>query len=144
MASSMRYGLVGMVALALLTTVHWLRDQALPPEATRDYLLGVVPNFAAAIAITYVLLSIWSEREHKAGFAGSRRAFLICAGISGVGLLGWEMTQMASDRLVFDPHDIGATLLGLATARVILPAIGAGRPAKSHIPDDTPTPPQLG
>ncbi len=119
MGLSTRYALTGIAALALLSGVHWLRDQALPPEPTRDYLLGVGPNFAAAIAITFVLLSIWSDRNKQAVFAESKRAFFICATISGVGLIAWELFQTTSKRLVFDPHDLGATLVGIGVAGVM-------------------------
>lgn len=111
--------MAGIAALALLSGVHLLRDQALPPEPTRDYLLGVGPNFAAALAITFVLLSIWSDRNKDAAFAASKRAFFICAAISGIGLTAWELFQMTSKRLVFDPHDLGATLVGIGVAGVL-------------------------
>lgn len=116
MRASTRYGLVGIAALALLAGVHWLRDVrvALPP--TGVYLLGVLPNFAAAIAITFVLLSIWTDQNRAAGVASVKRAMLICALISGVGLVAWEFFQKTSDRLIFDPHDLGATLVGLVAA----------------------------
>ncbi|WP_373488057.1 hypothetical protein [Blastomonas sp.] len=119
MGQSTRYGLVGIGGLALLTAVHWLRDQALAPEPVQDYLLGVLPNFAAAIAITFVLLGIWSDAKREAGYAKTRRSFFICAGISGLGLIAWEFFQTTSDRLVFDLHDIGATLVGLGVSALL-------------------------
>ncbi len=119
MRGSMRYGLAGISGLGLLTIGHWLRDLALPPQRTVDYLLGVIPNFAAAIAITFVLLSIWSDQYRDASFATTLRALLVSASISGVGLISWELIQGTSNRLVFDPHDIGATLVGVATAAIM-------------------------
>ncbi|HQS70046.1 MAG: hypothetical protein B7Y36_17890 [Novosphingobium sp. 28-62-57] len=123
MGSSTRYGLAGIAALALLAIVHGLRDKALPPEPTRDYLLGVLPNFAAAIAITFVLLSVWADQNKDARPAAARRAFRISAAISGTGLIAWELFQMSSKRLVFDPHDLGATLVGVGVAGVVFSAI---------------------
>lgn len=123
MRASTRYGMVGIAALALLTSVHWLRDQALASSTAHDYLLGVLPNFAAAIAITFVLLSIWSDQKHEAGFAETKSVFFACAGTSGSGLLAWEFVQISSDKFMFDLHDIGATLVGLALASLIFSAI---------------------
>jgi hypothetical protein len=55
---STRYGVVGISALGLLSLVHWgRRSQYDGPEIVM-YLMGVMPNVAAAIAIPFVLLSI--------------------------------------------------------------------------------------
>ena len=32
---------------------------------------------------------------------------------SGIGLIAWELMQLTSSALVFDIHDIGATMVGL-------------------------------
>ncbi len=119
MRLSTRYGLTGIAALGLLTAGHQLRGMGLSPQATRDYLLGVLPNFSAAIAITFVLLSIWRDQNSEVGFILVKRAFLICASISGFGLLAWELFQKTSSRLVFDPHDVGATAIGIGAATVL-------------------------
>ncbi|MGZ8284149.1 MAG: hypothetical protein ACXW27_03260 [Allosphingosinicella sp.] len=114
-----RYGLAGMGALALLSLVHWLRGIAMFRRSTVDYLLGVLPNFAAAIAIAFVLLSIWADRNRDSTFEAARRAYFACASISGLGLMGWEVFQKTSNRLVFDPHDVGATLVGIGMASLL-------------------------
>lgn len=116
MRLSTRYGLTGIGALALLAAVHQLRGMELSPQPSRDYLIGVLPNFAAAIAITFVLLSIWSDQNPNADFASAKRPFIICASISGLGLLAWELFQKTSSRLVFDPHDVGATVVGIGVS----------------------------
>jgi hypothetical protein len=116
---STRYGLTGIGALGLLAAVHRLRAIERSPQPFSDYLLGVLPNFAAAIAITFVLLSIWSDQNKKANFTQAKRPFLLCASISGAGLLAWEFFQKTSSRLVFDPHDVGATLLGIGAANIL-------------------------
>lgn len=118
-----RYGLSGIGALGLLTAVHWLRGLAFLPSPLGDYLLGILPNFAAAIAIAFVALSIWSDQNRDADFASTKRAFLFTAAMSGAGLLAWEFFQQTSDRLVFDPHDIGATLVGLGAAGLLFHAL---------------------
>lgn len=96
----MRYGLAGMSGLSLLAFVHRLRAEAPPPDPAVDYLLGVAPNFAAAIAILFVLLGIWADQKREASFATAHRAFALCASISGLGLTAWEFVQRASDRSI--------------------------------------------
>lgn len=125
MQMSTRFGLTGIAALALLTAVHQLRGIEWSPHPAGVYLIGVLPNFAAAIAITFVLLSIRADQQRNADWTSTRRAFLACAAISGVGLLAWELFQRTSDRLVFDPHDIAATFVGLGVAGVLFIALTA-------------------
>ncbi len=119
MTLTTRYGLAGIGALALLSLVHWYRTSGLSPLPGGDYLLGVLPNFAAAIAIIFVLLSIWSDQRRGADFASTKRAFIVAASISGIGLTAWEFFQKTSRRLIFDPHDLGATLVGLGAAGLL-------------------------
>ena len=119
MRVSTRYGLAGIGALGLLTTVHWLRDLAWSLPGIADYLIGVIPNFAAAVAIIFVLLSIWSDQNRDADSASLNRALRVSASISGAGLLCWELFQRMSHRLVFDLHDIVATLVGVGTAYIL-------------------------
>jgi hypothetical protein len=116
---STRYGLAGIGSLSLLAAVHQLRDAVSSPRPTSDYLLGILPNFAAAIAITFVPLSIWSDQNRQADFALAKRPFLVCACISGLGLLAWEIFQKTSTRFVFDMHDLGATAIGVGAATLI-------------------------
>jgi len=116
---STRYGLVCIGALSLLSLVHCLRDITAGRQFAADYLLGVTPNFAAAIAITFVVLSIWADQKPDATPTAATRAFVFCALISGLGLLGWEFLQKTSNRFVFDPHDVGATMIGIGMAIVL-------------------------
>lgn len=119
MRLSTRYGLVGIGALALLSLVHWLRDAKRFPNPTSDYLLGVLPNFVAAIAIAFVILSIWADQNRNAKFEAARGPYLICASVSAFGLLAWELFQKTSNRFVFDTHDIGATMVGIGMASLL-------------------------
>lgn len=129
MQLSTRYGLTGIGALGLLAAVHQLRDVERPPQPISDCLIGVLPNFAAAIAITFVLLSIWSDQNPKASFTSARRRFLLFAAISGIGQFDWELSQKTSGRLVFDPHDVAATIVGVGTAAILFYLI---RPPSSN------------
>lgn len=113
MKLSLRYGLVGIGALGLLSLVHWGRKLQYDGPAAAEYLMGVLPNVAAAIAIPFVLLSIWADQKPNASYANSRQTFVVLTLLSGVGLIAWELVQQSSRTLVFDLHDIGATILGL-------------------------------
>ena len=119
MKASTRYGFLGIGALSLLSLVHWLRETPAWQRPVGSYLLGVTPNLTAAIAITFVLLSIWADQRPGARFAQSARAFVLCAAISGLGLLGWELFQKTSNRFVFDPQDVGATFVGIGVASLL-------------------------
>lgn len=120
---STRYGVVGIGALALLTAVHQLRKTTWVWSPAGDYLIGILPNFAAAIAITFVLLSIWADQNRDAVFASIKRPFAMCGSISLLGLLAWEAYQRTSNRFVFDLNDIGATIVGVAAAVLLFYSI---------------------
>ena len=87
------------------------------------YFLGVLPNFAAAIAITFVLLSIWTDQKSPMTYRAARVRFLVSATISGIGLVVWEFVQSTGHKLVFDIHDILATLIGLCAAALLFQAV---------------------
>ena len=114
MKLSTRYGLVGIGALGALSLVHRCRKLQYDGPASADYLMGVLPNVAAAIAIPFVMLSIWADQKPTATYPAARQSFVVLTLFAGLGLIAWELIQQSSRTLVFDPHDIGATLLGLA------------------------------
>ena len=116
MKLSTRYGLVGIGALCALSLVHWGRESQYHGAETVLYLMGVLPNVAAAIAIPFVLLSIWADQNQSASYAIARRSFVVVALGTGVGLIGWEFIQQTSRTLVYEIHDIGATFLGLGVS----------------------------
>ena len=113
MKLSTRYAVVGLAALGILSLVHRVRGWPFRSGGITDYLIGVLPNVAAALAIPFVLLGIWAEQRREATDVSARRGFLRLTLVTGVGLIGWEFLQQGSRRLVFDAHDIGATLVGL-------------------------------
>ena len=123
MKLSTRYGLVGIVALGALSLVHWGRKlQYIGPEIVL-YLMGVLPNVAAAIAIPFVLLSIWADQRPAATYSDARRSFVVLLIVAGVGLCTWELIQQSSRTLVFDTHDIGATIVGLGLGWFLFTAL---------------------
>jgi hypothetical protein len=113
MKLSTRYSLVGMAALGTLSLVHLGRKSHYDGSEIVLYLMGVLPNVAAAIAIPFILLSIWADQNQRASYSAARRSFVLVTLVAGVGLIAWEFIQQSSRTLVFDTHDIGATILGL-------------------------------
>ena len=118
-----RYGLAGIGGLALLSFGHWLREGRSTVGQPSEYLLGVLPNFAATIAVAFVFLSIWADRNVPLTFVAARTRFFICATLSGFGLVAWEFIQLTGDRLVFDFHDISATGIGLFVSGLLFFAL---------------------
>jgi len=119
MTLSTRYGVAGIAALAALTIVQWLRENGYAHGDVSGYLLGVLPNLFAAVAITFVVLSFLADQLKVNGYRAAGRWFLASSVISGAGLVGWEFIQRTSGRFVFDIDDIGATVVGLVLSGVL-------------------------
>ncbi|MFM9934859.1 MAG: hypothetical protein ACKVOL_01530 [Novosphingobium sp.] len=134
MKLSTRFGLVGLGGLALLTAVQWIRQQDLHPGRVGSYLIGVGPNFAAAIAITFVLLGAWLDQTPADDAQDIVRRFRVCAAISCSGLIAWECVQMFSRALVFDWRDVLATLAGIAVSIVLFAALRPGAVREPEAP----------
>lgn len=114
MKTSIRVMLVGIGALALLSAVHWAREQQFEGPPLLLHLLGVLPNFAAAIAIPFVVLGMWLESSPVSSSMALRKRFIGITLAAGAGLILWEFGQQLSRALFFDPDDLVATLVGLA------------------------------
>lgn len=128
MKLSTRFGLVGLGGLALLSAVQLARRHHLQHGAVLTYLIGVGPNFAAAIAITFVLLAAWLDMRPVDDPSAVRWRFRASAAVSGLGLIGWECVQMISHALVFDWQDVLATLAGIAVSIVLFAALRGTTP----------------
>ena len=113
MKTSIRVMLVGIGALALLSTVHWAREQQFEGPPLLLHLLGVLPSFAAAIAIPFVVLGMWLESSPVSSSMALRKRFIGITLAAGAGLILWEFGQQSSRALFFDPDDLVATLVGL-------------------------------
>ncbi|NDD64191.1 MAG: hypothetical protein EBZ36_09470 [Acidobacteria bacterium] len=111
--------LVGIGALATLSLVDWARRGHFINGEVTAFLIGVMPNVAAAIAIPFVILGIRVEQRKELSSAAVRWSFAVLSLVAGVGLILWEVLQQASRALVFDPNDIGATLIGLLLGWVV-------------------------
>lgn len=129
MTIASRAGVTGICALAVLSAVHWLRDEVGGWEASAVvYALGVLPNLTAAVAIPYVLLGIWADQTKAADPAAAFRMLVGLSAVGATGLLAWELVQRRSSTLVFDLHDVAATVVGAASA------VALGRLAVAHQP----------
>ena len=120
---STRYGLVGIAALALLSCVHWIRGLSGELVPVLAYLVGVLPNVVAAIAIPFVFMGIIADQKKDAPPTTIQRWFYASVITSCFGLLGWELIQRTSDRLIFDLNDLLATVVGSMIACAIFFAI---------------------
>ncbi len=90
MAASFQHRLVltGMVGLALLSATHHLRDIGVSPGPLGTYVLGVLPNFAAALAMPLVLSGLAPRIAEAAEQALARRSF--------AGMLAFTTTGLAA------------------------------------------------
>lgn len=89
MRLSTPHAMVGLVSLGLLSLVHWYRKQHYGTPEFVQYIVGIAPNFLAAIAMPFVLLSMWTERDPVPIESTRRSRFLILPGITGIGLVAW-------------------------------------------------------
>lgn len=127
MKTSIRVMLVGISALALLSAVHWARVQNFEGPPLLLYLLGVLPSFAAAIAIPFVVLGMWLESSPVSSHTTLRKRFIWITLAAGAGLILWEFGQRSSRALFFDPDDIVATLVGLLVGWGMFAVVSSGR-----------------
>ena len=103
--------------MGALSLVHWGRTLQCEASEIVYYLMGVLPNVAAAIAIPFVLLSTGLIRSQLQPIKLPVEALLaILTLVAGVGLIAWEFIQQSSRSLVYDYHDIAATIFGLVVA----------------------------
>ena len=129
MKTSIRVMLVGIGALALLSTVHWAREQQFEGPPLLLHLLGVLPSFAAAIAIPFVVLGMWLESSPVSSSMALRKRFMGITLAAGAGLILWEFGQQSSRALFFDPDDLVATLVGLVVGWGLFALVSEGEAA---------------
>lgn len=111
-----RLAIMGITGLAALSVTHWLRAHVHDPAPAISFVLGCMPNLAAAFAMP-LILATFTARTSKAPITqASRRAFLGVLVFTTLGLLGWELVQTRSSNFVFDTNDVIATVVGAALA----------------------------
>ncbi len=117
MKPAIRFGLVDIFALSLLSLGHWARENVQVRSAGIRYGLGVLPNFAAAVVIPFVMMSAWADRDESRNIVPNHaKRFRLCAAFAFAGLVVWEFVQLSGSRLVFDTDDLVATAAGTAMA----------------------------
>ena len=128
MKPSTKYGLLSVAALGVVSLVHFARGMDIDGPQLYRYALGVLPNTAAAVALPFAFLSIWSDQNPLGAYPTTRRWFIAAGIVSAIGLIAWEFLQPSRGR-VFDPHDIGATILGIGLAWLLFHAFTPNRRA---------------
>jgi hypothetical protein len=107
-----RLSATGMLGLLALSVTHWLRQNAPPPGPVPAFVLGVMPNLAAAFAMPLIIASLTPRASGAPITRASRIAATRVLAFTTVGLVAWEFIQLSGERLVFDTYDLLATGLG--------------------------------
>ena len=111
-----RLSATGIIGLAALSATHWLRENVSETGPTLAFLLGIMPNLAAAFAMPLILASFTPRTSRTPVTKASRRTYILVLLFTTIGLCGWELIQTRSDRFVFDIYDVLATGLGSTLA----------------------------
>lgn len=117
LALASKLALLGMVGLALLQSIHWLRERVENPSDALALTLGSVPNLAAGYAMPLVATSLLYAASPTYSVAPkARRSFLFILLLTTSGLMVYEVGQLGLRNMVFDPIDLIATLVGALAA----------------------------
>ena len=119
MTRATRYASAGIAALAVLSLGHWLRAVRVFDSPFAAFMLGVLPNVAAAVAIPFVAAGALADMRKDRQVPVSRAAFTMLNAGSLVGLAVWEFVQRTSATLRFDLADLVATLVGALIAQAV-------------------------
>lgn len=111
-----RLSITGIAGLVALSVTHWLRANVHDPAPALSFVLGCMPNLAAAFAMPLIMATFTARTSKPPITQVSRRAYLGVLAFTTLGLLGWELVQTRSARFVFDVNDIAATFVGAVLA----------------------------
>jgi hypothetical protein len=117
MTHATKHALTGMAALAVLSLGHWARANSGFSSPVATFILGVLPNVAAAVAIPFITAGALADMRKDRQVPIDRRTFTMLNLASVAGLVAWEFVQRGSLSLRFDPADLVATLVGAAVAQ---------------------------
>lgn len=104
---------------------HEIIDEMIRPqfgkgESVISFILGILPNYlAAGFIFPFAVLTIrdtYTTNGQKKNIINLNTWFWIGLVGSQLGLILWELIQLDSKNLVYDPFDIVATLIGGITA----------------------------
>jgi hypothetical protein len=133
-----RLSITGMGGLAALSATHWMRDNILDPSPVLAFVLGVLPNLAAAFSMPLILASLVPLAWHTPDTAKGRRTYMWILAFTASGLCSWEFIQVRSNRFVFDANDIVATGLGSILASLAFRwHAGSPGPTRTTLPTAT-------
>ncbi len=128
MTPATRYASAGIAALVALSLGHWLRARATFDAPPVVFVLGVLPNVAAAVAIPFVAAGALADMHKNRRVAVSPAAFTILNAGSLAGLAVWEFVQRTSLTLRFDVADLVATLVGALMAQALYARLSSPSP----------------
>jgi hypothetical protein len=117
-----------MAGLGVVSLVHYARSLGIEGPQLYRYALGVLPNTAAAVALPFAFISIWSDQNPGSTYSSTRRWFGLASVVSLLGLIAWEFLQPSRGR-IFDLHDIAATIIGIGLAWLIFQVVTPNRSA---------------
>jgi hypothetical protein len=117
MTHATKHALTGMTALAVLSLGHWARAAGMFSSPVATFILGVLPNVAAAVAIPFITAGALADMRKDRQVPIDRRTFTMLNLGSVAGLVAWEFVQRGSLSLRFDPADLVATVAGAAVAQ---------------------------
>jgi len=117
MTQATKHAFTGMTALAVLSLGHWARAAGVFESPLATFILGVLPNVAAAVAIPSITAGALADMRKDRELPIGVRTFTMLNAGSVMGLAAWEFVQRGSLSLRFDPADLVATLVGAAVAQ---------------------------
>jgi hypothetical protein len=84
------------------------------------FLFGVLPNFAAAFSLPFLVIALESLVPGWKTKATKRiRRLAFAMGATFIGLAAWEAVQYGIWKIPFDPNDILASLIGVAFSAIL-------------------------
>ncbi len=117
MTHATKHAFTGMTALAVLSLGHWARAAGVFASPLATFILGVLPNVAAAVAIPSITAGALADMRKDRQVPIDLRTFTMLNLGSVAGLVAWEFVQRGSLSLRFDPADLAATFVGAAVAQ---------------------------
>ena len=118
-------------AMGIVLAVRIVRPHAGNLSAPLRFLIGTLPNAAAAIGLPFLAVSVRRpDRERSAPRAVTLGGFAAAAALVFAVLSVWELVQFGVWRIRFDPFDVAATGVG-ALAAIVVHWVVCRRPALS-------------
>jgi hypothetical protein len=105
--------LTGMVLVMIVRLIRPFSAQL--PEWMR-FTLGILPNFAAAFSLPFLIFNLLSPFTSRQGILAYR--FYLFLAVTFLGLTSWEVVQYWAWNYPMDPYDIAATASGCLFAFV--------------------------